>query len=196
MELTAIILAGGLSSRMGTDKGLLQVGNAKLIDYVIANVKPSCSLIKIIANNSLYNHYPYPVYPDIYEKKGPVGGIFTGLQNSSTDYCLIAGCDLPYATNNLIEYLIDNVKQGLDAVIPTIYNQPQPLFGIYSKHCGVRLEDFISKGKLTMRDILSEMNTKYVDIHPGLDFYHPDLFMNINYPDELDRLINNQTQIS
>ncbi len=84
MQATGIILAGGKSSRMGEDKGLVLLNGKPMIQYVIEALKGVVSDIIIISNNASYNKFGIPVYPDIIKDKGPVGGIFTGLHHSKT----------------------------------------------------------------------------------------------------------------
>ncbi|MBK7964140.1 MAG: NTP transferase domain-containing protein [Bacteroidetes bacterium] len=73
------ILAGGKSSRMGTDKGLLMLKNKKIVEYVIDNFKPCVDQIFIVTSNDLYKQFDLPLVPDLLMGKGPAVGIFLRL---------------------------------------------------------------------------------------------------------------------
>ena len=90
MEITGIILAGGKSSRMGTDKGLLLLNGKPMVKYVIDVLSKVTSKIIIIANNDEYKQFGYKVYSDLIKDKGPVGGIYTAMNytNSNTNICI------------------------------------------------------------------------------------------------------------
>ena len=106
MRITGVILAGGKSSRMGTDKGLLELNGKPLIQYAIDTLKSIGLEIIIISNNSDYEQFGFPVYPDIIPDKGPIGGVYTALSYSSTEKNLIVSCDTPFLSKKLLNYLI------------------------------------------------------------------------------------------
>ena len=85
MSLTAIILSGGKSTRMGQDKGLMEIKGKPMIQYVIDNITPVCSQIIISANQDEYKKFGYPVINDNIMDTGPAGGIGSSLPLSSND---------------------------------------------------------------------------------------------------------------
>ncbi len=84
---TGIILAGGKSSRMGTEKGLVEINHKKMIEYSIDQLKKVTENIIIISNTNKYNYLKYPVYEDLIKDIGPIGGIYTGLCKNSDSMC-------------------------------------------------------------------------------------------------------------
>ena len=84
-QITSIILAGGKSSRMGQDKGFLGLEGKPMIQYGIETAQRLSNHIVVIANNKSYHSLGVPVFPDVYIKKGPLGGIHSGLTHSKTD---------------------------------------------------------------------------------------------------------------
>ena len=96
MKYTAIILAGGKSSRMGSDKGLVLLNGKPMISYIIEILKKMQIPIIIISNNENYKQFGLPVFADIIKEKGPLGGIYTGLKNSKTESNIIVSCDVPF----------------------------------------------------------------------------------------------------
>ena len=107
MQATGIILAGGKSSRMGEDKGLVLLNGKPMIQYVIEALKEVVSDIIIISNNASYNKFRVPVYSDIIKDKGPVGGIYTGLYHSTTELNFCISCDVPMISSDFIFWLLN-----------------------------------------------------------------------------------------
>ena len=131
-DITGIILAGGKSSRMGTDKGILELNGRKMVDYVIKALTPNVDEIIIIANNKNYNNLGYKVYRDIIKNCGPMGGIYTGLMKSKTKNNMLVCCDIPNISSIIIEYII--ISAGEEAALVPIHNgQAEPLCAVYKK---------------------------------------------------------------
>ena len=130
MELTGIILAGGKSSRMGEDKGLMSFKGKAMIQHIIDAVKPLVSTIVIIANNKDYEQFGYPVYEDIIKGKGPLAGIYTGLTHSKAEKNMVLSCDVPFVNGEILKLLIEACKD-VDVAIPEKNNRTHQLIGVY-----------------------------------------------------------------
>jgi len=85
-KITGIILAGGKSSRMGMDKGFCALNGKPMVQYAIDILEQTCDSIIICSNNSDYELFDLPVIPDIIKDIGPMGGIYSGLKNSKTQW--------------------------------------------------------------------------------------------------------------
>ncbi len=133
---TAIILAGGKSSRMGQDKGLLLLAGKPMIQHVIDVVSPYVTTILISTANPVYKQFGHPCYPDIYPNSGPLGGIYTGLQHSNTTINFVLSCDTPLIPSELIEQLVDGYS-NTPHTITTIKSKGKcmPTIGIYERQC-------------------------------------------------------------
>ena len=188
MKTTIIILAGGKSSRMGQDKGLMLFNGQALVEHIIGIAKQLSNKIIIISNQKKYNKFGIPVFEDIYKEKGPVGGIHSGLYYSKTENNLVVGCDMPYLSSKLLNHLLINIKPGFDAIVPRFNNLPEPLCAVYFKSCTKKLEECIESGQLKMMDIIRLWNTNYVDITSDLNFFSTYLFTNLNTQQELEIL--------
>src|ERR1041385_1796721 len=102
-KMTGFILAGGKSSRMKEDKGLMLLNRKAIVQYVIDALKPAVKEVIIISNNEVYKQFGYQVIPDLVNDAGPMGGIFTGLSRSNTLYNFFASCDMPFITSEVIQ---------------------------------------------------------------------------------------------
>lgn len=189
-SISVIILAGGKSSRIGLDKdkGHLPFMGRNLIEWVIINILTikgiSQDNIIIIGPKENYSHYAF-VVEDLYPGKGPLGGIFSGLQYSKTFYNLVIGYDMPLIVPKFAEYLISQ-RIGYDLTIPTYgQNFYEPLCAVYSKACLEIIEQNIKKGLLAVRGIFPYLKIRWVKENEIKEF-DPDFhsFFNINYPSD------------
>ena len=104
-DITGIILAGGKSTRMGTDKGFLLLNNKPFVQYSIDALQPLVSEIIIVSDNPDYDRFGLKRINDTIKDAGPVAGICSGLEASSTAYNLILSCDIPLITSKILQKL-------------------------------------------------------------------------------------------
>lgn len=104
--ISIFILAGGKSSRMGRDKGLVPLKGRPMISYLIETIQSLDLPISIISNESGYESFGYPVFPDLVKDKGPLGGILSALSHTEAEHCLILSCDSPFTGQDVIKELI------------------------------------------------------------------------------------------
>lgn len=181
--LTGIILSGGKSLRMGTDKGLIQFNEKPLIEYSISVLSELCEEIIICANKSGYEYLGYKIVPDIYPDCGPMGGLYSGLLTTKSEYNLVVPCDVPFITKELYIQLLEYINNGTMAVIPSIKNEIQPLCGIYSIRCIPLLKSLLLQNKYKMLRAVQEMDAHIVPIKNNSE-----IFSNINTQGELLKL--------
>jgi molybdopterin-guanine dinucleotide biosynthesis protein A len=177
----AFVLAGGKSSRMGTDKGLIDFRGKKMIEHALHSLKVSHQ-ISIISDIEDYRQFGYRMYRDIYKNCGPLGGIHSVLHNSNSDWNIVMSCDLPFVTSDFLLFLLKKINGNpCDAIAPVHDNKVEPLCALYHKTCLPKLEDMILKKELKMQTVLEKLNTLYVEV-PKQKFAADVLFRNINSP--------------
>lgn len=157
-----IILAGGKSSRMGEDKGLMPLFGRAMISYVIDKALEVSPNIVIVSDNPNYKKFDFPVVKDVYKEKGPLGGIYSGLINSEREKNLVLSCDIPYVKSGLLKYLLYQAE-GYDITIPIHKERIHPLIGIYSKHCASHFKRCIELDKLKITNAFEPFETNYVE---------------------------------
>lgn len=195
--MTGIVLAGGKSSRMGSNKALLRLGAKTIIEIVITRLKVLFDEIIIISNTpSDYQEFGLNVYPDLLPAKGALGGIHSALTHSPTTYSFIVACDMPFINTDLVSYLLSECG-SYDVTIPFTPKGYQPLHAIYSKGCIEHIERQIDGDNLKVLDLFAELEVRKVrseEIKP----YDPEFrsFINLNtWEDYLvarrDYIINN-----
>ena len=180
MKVTAIILAGGKSSRMGVDKGLMSFKNKPMAQHVIDAVKPFVNNIIIIANQKEYSIFGYPTYKDILKEKGPLAGIYTGLQHSQTENNIVVSCDVPFINDKLLKLLLHD-SLNFDVVIPEKDNRTHPLIGCYKKSCSTLFKEQLDKEKLKLKTAIEKLNYKVINANHISEI----TFSNINCKDDI-----------
>jgi len=185
-ETTGIILSGGKSSRMGSDKGLLRLNEKSLIQYSIDALKEFCDKILICANKSGYESFGYPILKDIYPDLGPIGGLYTGLSGSDTESNFILSCDMPFINPQTIIHLLSKRDERLASIPIHSKKLIEPLCAGYSKTIIPELKKQIRIRDFKLMNLLKKVDVSWVKIDSGLEFYHPDLFFNVNDQDSLE----------
>ena len=184
MQATGIILAGGKSSRMGEDKGLVLLNGKPMIQYVIEALKEVVSNIIIISNNASYNKFGVPVYSDIIKNKGPVGGIYTGLYHSTTELNFCISCDVPMVSSDFIFWLL-NKSGNASVTLPMCKDKVHQMIGVYSKQVLSYFKESAEKEHLKLSQVNKDMDCEIIDIEKEYANFDKLIFSNINTKNEL-----------
>jgi len=164
-NITAIILAGGQSRRMGRDKASLPLGEQTLLEQLIEQLAGRFQEIII----SVSKGQPYPLnnvrqVEDRYENAGPLAGLLAGLQASSSDISLVVPCDQPEIDLGIVRDMLQVLGQH-DLVYPRLDGQiPHPLFALYRRSLWPVIEKLINEGKLSVLHLLTEVKAVALDI--------------------------------
>lgn len=152
-SIEVFVLAGGKSSRMGRDKGLVPLNGQPMISYILKVLEELALPISIITNRSGYESFGYRVLKDEIQEQGPMGGLYTALQNSSAGSILLVGCDMPLASMEAFCLLIGAAKAGRIAVA-SAGERINPLFALYPKELVVKVKESLDQGELKMTDLI------------------------------------------
>ncbi len=184
MHATGIILAGGKSSRMGEDKGLVLLNGKPMIQYVVEALKEVVSDISIISNNESYHKFGIPVYSDIIKDKGPVGGIYTGLYHSKTELNFCISCDVPMISSDFIFWLLNRSGNAF-VTLPMYKDKVHQMIGVYSKQVLSNFQESVEKGHLKLSQVNNDMACEIIDIEKEYANFDELIFSNINTKNEL-----------
>jgi len=183
-DITAILLAGGKSSRMGTDKGLIELNGASFMARIIRAVEPFVNKITIVSNDPNYDVFNLKRVSDIIPDAGPLAGIFSGLFYSESEVNLILSCDVPLINEAVIKILIDGYDPEMDVIQLQSQGKTIPLIALYKKHCMHRCLESLKKGERRLTKVVEQMNTKTIILDSSLE----PLVRNINTVDELKEI--------
>lgn len=184
-NITAFILAGGLSQRFGEDKALYHYQGKPLIAWPLNQLKPYFDELFIIAKDeSAYRHLGFPIIQDQLPYQTPLVGIYTGLKYSSTEWNLFVGCDMPFLTPEVIETMMQVVPdkhQAAKIIVPRTPQGLEPIAAIYHKSLAeviIDEQDSIS----SLKGFIRSQNCKIID------FKSSKPFTNVNTREELPHL--------
>jgi molybdopterin-guanine dinucleotide biosynthesis protein A len=165
MKATAIILAGGESTRMGQDKSMLQIVGKPAIKYIFDQIRPYFNQILISSDNlSEYSFLSVDIVPDRITGRGPLMGIASALEASANEVNFVIACDIPKVDIDLVRMMVRESRE-FDAVIPkTGPLWYEPLFAVYKKSTLTIIEKLIASGNNRVIDIYEHCKVKYVDL--------------------------------
>ncbi|MCX6297318.1 MAG: molybdenum cofactor guanylyltransferase [Bacteroidetes bacterium] len=181
-KITGIVLAGGKSSRMGTDKGVVEINGKKIIQYVIDVLKEVSDEILIIANNNNYNDLGFKVYKDIVKEHGPLGGIYTWLYHSLNELNVVVSCDTPLITKEVLLSLIENIDDN-EIIVSRENGNIHPLCAVYKKQSVFKIKKQLDNGHLKLQEVVTMFKTRF------LDFDNEAIFSNLNTKEDVEKLI-------
>jgi len=187
-DITGILLAGGMSSRMGREKGLVRLGDRYLYQYPLQVLQSLCDEILISTCVDLPIPETHSRVCDEIPGLGPMGGIYTCLKRSSNETSIVISYDLPMVSEGLFRYLLAG-SSGHDAVFPALRpDRPEPLCAVFKKSMIPVLEKLIVKGEFAVHKVIPLARSRIMPVGAHLTFYHPDIFININREEDMDRL--------
>ncbi len=201
-DITAIILSGGKSIRMGTNKSFLKIGDKTVIERMRDLLQSMFKDVILITNEpGDYKFLGLPIYEDVFRHRGPLAGIHSGLKHSKTNLNFIISCDLPLLTKEMINYLIEYKTNKLITVAKAD-GFIQQLAGKYSKECLSPAEKILKEvvnnenrnavQKKRKCNVLSLIDLIGAEIIPAesLPFYNEDLYFNMNRTEDYNLLLN------
>ncbi len=214
-NITIAINAGGRSTRMGSDKALLEVGGRPMIEHIIEQTKGLGEQIIITNTPERYAHLGLPMFGDALPDKGALGGLYTAIQVAAQPYALVLACDMPFVNLPLLEHMI-SLAPDFDAVVPRITPplpmrpststsassvsaqdasgegpgvraEAEPFRAIYSKACLEPIRRALDAGKMRVISFFPDLNLRWLG-EDEIKQFDPELltFLNCNTPEELE----------
>lgn len=187
-QITALVLAGGKSRRMGgRDKGLLPFGGGLLVSHIIDLIRPQVGQVMISANRHAdeYAAFGLPVLPDpLADFQGPLAGFLAGLEAMTTDYLLTLPCDGPFLVANLADRLADGITKsdGADIAVAHDGKRLQPVYALLHRRTLPSLKQALSEGERKIDRWFPRQAYVTVDFSDI-----PEQFNNINTPEDYAR---------
>jgi molybdopterin-guanine dinucleotide biosynthesis protein A len=165
MPATAIIVAGGNSTRMGQDKNMLSINERPMIEHIYKQLSPYFNEIIISANDTTrYSFIGVPVIQDKVVGKGPLMGLTSALRASINEVNFVIACDIPEIDTGFVRAMLRQVGD-YDAVVPQVgLRHYEPLFAVYSKKALPLLDQALQSGIYGIVDALNGCNVKYIDL--------------------------------
>jgi FdhD protein len=184
-NVTAVILAGGRSSRMHSNKALLPYKGGRFIEAIYRLLRSIFPEVILVTNNpEQYEFLPCKKVPDIYEGMGVLAGIHSGLYHSSNPAIFTVACDMPYLMESLIRYMASRADVG-GVLIPESPGGLEPLHAVYGKGCLAAIEATLLSGQRRIVSFFDRTNVSKINVEQ-VAYFDPSFvsFININTPSD------------
>ena len=184
------ILTGGRSSRMGTDKAFLKVGNRTLLECAISVIRSVCPDVAIVGDRNKFSAYG-TVIEDVYRGAGPLAGIHASLQHSSADLNLVIAVDLPLVSTELLGFLFATAETT-DAVVtvPRTASGLQPLCAVYRLAFRTAADAALKAGKNKIDALFAGVATRIIDESElRTAGFSEKVFSNLNTPEDVQAVM-------
>ena len=188
-EFSCAVLAGGNSSRMGHDKGLLAFRGQPMLAFILQQIEGLGSETFIVTNNPQdYRQFNARLAPDEILGLGALGGIYSALRQARYDRVLVLACDMPFINVPLLHWM-QELAPDFDAIVPRLEaDHYEPFRSIYSKACLALVKKAIDAGKRRATSFLPDVSVRYVE-KEEIQRFDPGMlsFVNVNSPEDLAR---------
>ncbi len=173
-DIEGLVLAGGRSRRLGTDKALLALHGRPVIQWTVERVASVCDHVTLVVNEpDRYRFLGLPMVTDVTPYGGPLVGLYSGLRHTSAPWTLALACDMPLVRTELLQWLL-KCRNAVDAALPVVNGLVQPFPGLYSRDCVGAIDSLLASGKSAARDLAQACHVTLVDeetirkLDPGL----------------------------
>ena len=189
LGIEGFILIGGASSRMGTDKARLRLGNETFVERIANSLAAVADKVSLVDSRQIDNEWLMPVVPDIYRDCGALGGVHAALASCRAPWAAVVACDLPFVTAELLARLASfaATSENFAAVAPVQSDgRAQPLCALYARQsCLTQAERMLRSGERRAHALLHAVPTRWVAPGECSDLQSSHLFFsNVNTPDE------------
>lgn len=180
------LLAGGKSSRMGTDKAFLNFDGRTLLECALSVLDTVCDRVTIGGDPTKFAEYKSrTVIADIFPGCGPLGGIHSALVNSDAELNLMLAVDMPYVTAELLSFIFAAARHAAVVTVPRVSEGLQPLCAIYRREFAVAAERALRGGKYKIDALFSEVSTHVIEEGELLAAgFSKRTFFNLNTPQD------------
>ncbi|MEO5741157.1 MAG: molybdenum cofactor guanylyltransferase [Vicinamibacterales bacterium] len=161
-HVTAVVLCGGRSTRMGQDKGSLQFGDQTMLERILRIVRGIADDVIVVARRDQQVPASVTVVHDAVEDLGPLAGIASGLAASATDLNIVVACDMPLIKPEVLQRLLSMIGDH-DACVAVADGHASALCGIYRSRIANDAQALLDSGERRVMRLLDHLQTKRVD---------------------------------
>jgi len=182
-DTEAFILAGGASSRMGTDKSQLPLEGQTFTERIAETLLKLTDSVFVVGRQA---ESGLPSVADVYPQWGALGGLHAALTACKREWAIVVACDLPFVSAELFSFLAEK-RVGHEAVVPVQEDgRPQPLAALYRVDpCRQRATELIEAGHRRPLDLLEAVETRWISFAEVRNLDQAErFFVNINTPSD------------
>lgn len=188
LNITGVVLAGGLSRRMGFNKAQAQMHGRSMLIRMVDKLKELTPNILVSSGSNAYPNILWPQILDEHLNCGPLGGIYSALKVSNTSLNLVVSCDMPLVSTSLLKLIVATAAAGNSLItLPVDHNSElQMMCAVYNKNILPILKKQIDSHSLKMKNLLNLGTVEYIQISKEHALYQEHAFMNVNNPCNLE----------
>ena len=178
MRAAGFVLTGGNSSRMGSDKALLPLGDEHMVQVIATVVGSVVDLVKLIGNPARYGHLPWQCVADIRPGLGPLAGLESALASTEAELNLVVACDMPGLQTNWLRTLLDHAERSSAPCVATRdgSGKVHPLCAVYRRACLPTIKHALDQKRLQLTRVVESLAAEYLLTGDAVD--------NVNTPAE------------
>lgn len=168
---------------MGTDKALILIDGKTLLERATELCRTFCNQILISSNHSKHVKPGFQVIPDEIQNCGPIGGIYSCIRKSESDWNFVISVDSTGVTPEFIEFLLAEIDNS-EAVVPVHENGKEPLIAFYHKNSLPVFQRKIEIRDYKMQNLLDSLQTRFVNVDTWIK-NQSEILRNFNRPEDL-----------
>jgi len=190
LRISCIVLCGGQSRRMGTNKALIKINGVTIIERVIRELKKlSKNIVVVVDKKEKYaqitKYEEVKIFEDENRDVGPVEGMRIGLKHIDKESAFVCACDMPFIQGGCVKELYGYKTEDIYCVIPRANGKLHPLHGIYDKKTYELLSAMVKTDKKRIAYLFDSAKTKIVE-NCGCNLELS--LTNINNPEDLESI--------
>lgn len=190
MKTAAVILAGGMSRRMGRDKAALPFGEETMLARLVRTYQPYFDVTAVSLNRpGRFETYGALEVVDRHPGDGPMAGLEAAFLDTGADLIFLTGTDLPFGDPALAQHLM-RVRGEHDVCLIRSDKGLEPLFAVYSSSCLDAVRQSLAEGRRSMFNVLQKMNTLELTAEDLPEFDLGTILRNVNDPEEYAWALN------
>jgi molybdopterin-guanine dinucleotide biosynthesis protein A len=186
-DVSAFILAGGKSTRMGTDKAFVTLNGRTLLARLLEVVRSVTTDVRIVGDAAKFAAFA-PVVEDVFPACGPLGGIHAALRASTSELNLILAVDVPFVSFALLQFLMAQARNsGASVTVPRINQGWQPLCAVYRREFADAAERALRAGRYRIDALFDQVQVQVV-AEEALEAagFSSNIFRNLNTKEDLE----------
>jgi molybdenum cofactor guanylyltransferase len=176
MDIAGIVLAGGQSKRYGSPKAFEMKDGIPFYQHSINALDNACSTIMIVTQLELTEQFQteHKIITDItsFKGQGPLAGIYSAMENTPAEWYVILPTDTPFVTSNVIAQLVGYQNSEVQAIVPIVTDQVQPLIASYHISVKEHVKEQLLLGKRSLHNLLEKLKVKYVTFDDEKPFFN------------------------
>ncbi|MGB8985643.1 MAG: molybdenum cofactor guanylyltransferase [Candidatus Sulfotelmatobacter sp.] len=189
VDVTGFILAGGKSTRMGTDKAFIEFEGRSLLERALGLARSVTPDVRIVGAREKFAPFA-PVVEDIFRERGPLAGIHAALRGSQTELNFMLAVDMPFVSVTFLQYLISEARTAAEAtvIVPRSEGRRQPLCAVYRPRFADAAETALRAGRNRIDSLFDTVETRVIgEEELGRAGFSSAIFRNLNTPEQLEQ---------